>query len=131
MHSGGRYPVLRALAIIYLIGAALTIFAGIYAIWWAITRFSDVADRLVLVSAACAGTFLMVVSMLAVAEVLKLFIDIEHNTRIAAMRAAGEIPASVTVATATSDNGGKLGGRLVELECIDDETAEAALLRGH
>ena len=132
MYSGGRYPVLRALAIIYLLAAVLTIFAGVYAVWWGLTRFHDAADRLVLVSAACAGTFLMVVSMLAVAEVLKLFIDVEHNTRMAAMAATGQISSMKTISVAPpTDNGGKVGGRFVELECIDDETAEAALIRGH
>jgi MFS family permease len=128
VYSGGRYPVLRALAIIYLVGALLAIIAGAYAIWWALARFNDAADRLVLVSGACAATFLLVVSMLAIAEVLKLFIDVEHNTRMAAMRATGQI---APTAAATSGNGGKVGGRLVELEEINQETAEEALIRGH
>ena len=71
---------------------------------------------------ALAAGFFVVISAFAIAEVLKLFIDVEHNTRVA-------IPAQT--GTPMSNPGGdgiKPGGRLADL---DEETAEAALVRGH
>src|SRR6266542_4039295 len=81
---------------------------------------------------AAVGGFVIVVSLLAVAELLKLFIDIEHNTR---MPMPGRIGVSMSLpsgeaATATvgadSNNGGVAapGNRITAL---DEETAEAAL----
>jgi hypothetical protein len=124
--SGGRYPVLRSLAIIYVIGAALAALSTVVALGWILvgSRFAW-SDKLIMFVGALAGGFLLVVSMLAVAEVLKLFIDIEHNTRMAAPGRIG-MPASVSPNIASTD-GGRIGG----LATLDEETAEAALLRGH
>jgi hypothetical protein len=122
LHSGGRCPVLRALAILYMLGSVLAVAAGIYAVYWGMTRFRDGIDQIVLVAAACAATFIVVLTMLAAAELLKLFIDLEHNTRVSALRAIQEMTGGNSP---LSGNGGRLGSDL------DEETAEAALLRGH
>jgi hypothetical protein len=121
--SGGRYPVLRALAIIYLILAGIAVLGGLVGAGWALVRLPlTVGDKIIAAAAVLVGSFFVVITMLAVAEVIKLFIDVEHNTRIAALRALrpaspgdGAIP-------------GMDGGRLREL---GEETAEAALLKGH
>src|SRR5262245_33921445 len=70
--SGGRYPVLRSLAIIYLIGAGVAILGGLIAAGWALVRFPfTVSDRVILAVASLAATFFIVIGMLAVAELLK------------------------------------------------------------
>jgi hypothetical protein len=126
--SGGRYPVLRSLAILYVIGAGLAAAATVIGIGYAILA-SRMAwtDRLIIAVGALAAGFFMVVSMLAIAEVLKLFIDIEHNTRVNAGGRIG-MPASMTPEIANADGG---GAHLNRLHALDEETAEAALLRGH
>jgi hypothetical protein len=134
--SGGRYPVLRALAIMYLIMAGLAVIGGLITAGYILWAYRDwsLMTRTVWAIVSLAGTFFAVVGMLAIAEVLKLFIDIEHNTRTAAL--AGAYRASTTtvettatgapavVTTTTSPDGGRLSR-------IDEETAEAALIRGH
>src|SRR4051794_18343895 len=81
--SGGRYPVLRALAIMYLIGAALTVLAMVVSIGYILARGpGNMTDRLILSLGVVVAEFFVCVSMLALAEVLKLFIDLEHNTRM-------------------------------------------------
>src|SRR5687767_16023305 len=88
VRSGGRYPVLRALAIIYMIGAAVAAVGGIIAAVWALAWAPlSATDRLVMAGGALAAAFFVVISMLAIAEVLKLFIDIEHNSRLTAVAA--------------------------------------------
>jgi hypothetical protein len=118
--SGGRYPVLRALAILYLIGAAVFVVAGIASLVWSLWRAPGMwTDRLILAGGAIAATFILAISALAVAELLKLFIDIEHNTRMISMAepaAANAIPVSL--------------GRSDRLLWLDEETAEGALMRG-
>jgi len=142
--SGGRYPVLRALAIIYVFGAALACIGTVLTLGYILfaARFAW-SDKLIMLVGAIAAGFVAVVSMLAIAEVLKLFIDVEHNTRMSA--AAGQLgmPASITGASAMTTvpadasgvavvssnfDGGRFGGRL---QTLDEETAEAALIRGH
>jgi hypothetical protein len=121
--SGGRYPVLRALAIIYLILAGVAVLAGVVGAGWALVRLQlTAADRIISASAILVGSFFVVITMLAIVEVIKLVIDIEHNTRISALRAMRPLtPGEAAPA-------GVDGGRLHEL---NEETAEAALLRGH
>ena len=63
-----------------------------------------------------------------IAEVLKLFIDMEHNTRMAIPGRIG-VPASVTTMEPARNDGG--GGHVNRIEALDEETAEAALIRGH
>ena len=136
--SGGRYPVLRALAIIYVLGAALAAVSTILTIGWILlaARFA-VTDRLVMAVGALAAGFFLVLTMLAIAEVLKLVIDIEHNTRMAAMNAgapttmavstpAGDVAVGTTAAAVAAGN-----GPVNRMAQLDEESAEAALLRGH
>ena len=68
------------------------------------------------------GSFFLAVGSLAVAELIKLFMDIEHNTRVGGARGASVDNA---VTASNPDNG---RGRFDDLEA---ETAEGALLRGH
>src|SRR4051812_11205185 len=98
--SGGRYPVLRSLAIIYVIAAGLAVISTLIGIVYILAKAPfAVSDRLIMSLGALIGGFVVVLSMLAIAEVLKLFIDIEHNTRAAALNGAGAMPSSVAITT--------------------------------
>jgi hypothetical protein len=125
--SGGRYPALRAIAILYMIGACLSVIAGIigviYAFGWG---HGNWLNRLALASMVVGGTFIAVISMLAIAEVLKLFIDIEHSCRAMAQ---GELPLTKPIATVESVSTDGHRSRIVHF--LDEETAEGALMRGH
>jgi hypothetical protein len=118
--SGGRYPVLRALGILYMIGAVGVLCYGLYWTGWALFASpGSMGERFSLTLQALAATFFGVVTIFAIAELIKLVIDIEHNTRMAAGNRSNDgemVPASTHV------------NRVNEL---DDESAEAALLRGH
>src|SRR3954469_18434211 len=81
--SGGRYPVLRSLAIIYMIGAIVVGIGGIVLACWMFFSLRGMENHIVNGILTLTGTFFVVLSMLAIAEVLKLFIDIEHNSRMA------------------------------------------------
>jgi hypothetical protein len=121
--SGGRYPVLRSLAILYLIGACVAVLAGIVAVVWTLGWGPGSAgDRLLITLGAIAATFFVAISMLAIAEVLKLFIDLEHNSRIAALGLAHTATSASTMTESERSN---------RISVLDEETAEAALLRGH
>ena len=105
-----------------ILGVAYTLF-GMEMAW---------SDRAIIaVGVFTAGIFL-ILSMLAIAEVLKLVIDIEHNTRLGA--AASRPSMAATAAPATGSMAGADGDgatRPNRLDALDEETAEAALLRGH
>jgi len=126
------------LAILYVFGAALAALGAlIYALY--ALGFSRLgwSDRLIMAGGTVGGGFIAVISMLAVAELLKLFIDIEHNTRMSMPGRIG-MPASVEVTTVTTEagNGGLTTGTLTatsgnRISALDEETAEAALIRGH
>jgi hypothetical protein len=123
---------LRSLAILYLIGSAVAVLGGLIAAGWALVRAPYApGDRVILAVGALAAAFFVVISMLAIAEVLKLFIDVEHNTRMAAfgMR-QGMTPAPATVEPGMTGTPGERS-HTNRLDALDDETAEAALLRGH
>ena len=122
--SGGRYPVLRAFAILYMIMAVVALISGLIAAGWALAAAPwNIGGRIVLSLLALAGTFFLIVGTLAIAEVLKLFMDIEHNTRITALRMMGQKIAAANLTT--SD------GKTNRIADLDEETAEAALMRGH
>jgi hypothetical protein len=127
--SGGRYPVLRSLAILYVIGAAVTILATIAGVCFIYARApGTILDRTIMSIGAVVAAFFLFISLLAVAEALKLFIDIEHNTRANALTRAispTEVTTPMMPLAAGSD------GRSNRLHELDEETAEAALLRGH
>jgi hypothetical protein len=115
--------VLRAFAIIYLVMAGIAMLTGIVAAGWALVAAPwNVGNRIMLALLALSGTFFLVVGSLAIAEIIKLFMDIEHNTRLTAMRRP-ETPLTSEPAMETAIR----GNRLREM---DEETAESALLRG-
>jgi hypothetical protein len=129
--SGGRYPVLRTLGILALVGALMAAVGGVFAAGWALFFAPEtMGTRLIYALLALAGTFFTVVMVIAAAEGLKLIMDIERNTRAMAYSRETYTPAP-TPADATVGNGAtvKTGGRIQWLE--GEETAEGALLRGH
>jgi hypothetical protein len=126
--SGGRYPVLRALGILYLLGAVGALCYGLYWTGWALFAApGSGGERFTLALQAFAATFFGVITILALAELIKLVIDIEHNTRMAAHRAAGLTTDTTTTATVLSGGDGHVN----RLNQLDEESAEAALIRGH
>jgi hypothetical protein len=127
--SGGRYPVLRAFAILYVIMSVIALIAGIIGAGWALIAAPwNVGNRIMLALMALASSFFLIVGTLAVAEVIKLFMDIEHNTRLTAMRAMGE---TTTAAPTVAAANGPEAAHVNRLREMDEETAEGALLRGH
>ena len=124
--SGGRYPVLRALAIMYVIGAALAVVSTVVTLGYILlaARFAW-TDKLIMAVGTVAAGFFLIVSMLAIAEVLKLCIDIEHNTRMSVPGRIG-VSASVMPEQLRDDN-----VHVNRLNALDEESAEAALIRGH
>ena len=121
--SGGRYPVLRALGILSMVGALGIVLMGIYAIGWSLFAApANMSEKLALAGGALVGTFVLAVAVLAFAELIKLMIDVEHNTR---MGAIGTVAGN---GSAVDSGIPVVGGRMAE---IDEESAEAALLRGH
>jgi hypothetical protein len=124
--TGGRYPVLRALGILYLLGAAGVLIYGLYWIGWTLFAApASIGDRFAVTLQALAATFFAVVTILALAELIKLVIDIEHNTRVAAMKAAPTEMAATPTAAMPGD------GHTNRVTELDEESAEGALLRGH
>jgi hypothetical protein len=122
--SGGRYPVLRTVAILYLVAGAISCIAGIVAAVWEFSNAPDTTGhRVALGFVILAATFLFALGMVAIAEVLKLFIDIEHNSRTVASHEQMAAPASSGMTTAPN------GERMQWLK--GEETAEGALMRGH
>jgi len=109
--SGGRYPVLRSVAILFMVNAIVVIGAGVYWTYNMLTQSAlAMSDRIQLAVAIIVATFFAVLITIGIAEMIKLVLDIEHNTREAAHTAAE---------SAT-------GKKWIDGE----ETAEGALLRG-
>ena len=130
--SGGRYPVLRTLGILAMVGAFMAAIGGVMAAGWALFAAPEtMGTRVVYALLALAGTFFTVVMIIAAAEALKLIMDIERNTRAYAYSQM-TATATPTPTDATAGNGVTVkagGGRIQWLEGA--ETAEGALLRGH
>jgi len=127
--TGGRYPVLRALGILYVVGAGVAVLIGLYWAGWSLVAApASASERIGLALAVLAATFFAVVTVLAIAEGIKLVIDVERNTRIAAVNAAGNngvaVASPMPTVTAAS-------GHVNRVSDLDEESAEAALLRGH
>jgi len=126
--TGGRYPVLRTIAILWLISALFAFVGGIYQALAALldARAHEVvvigggamSSRMMACLIWLAATFFVVILNVAVAELIKLAIDLEHNTRMAAR------PGTVSPAEPVGARAGNKRG-------IDEESAEAALIRGH
>ena len=142
IQTGGRYPVLRALAILYLVGACIPLVFGVWRAAYVLMYGHSPEDffgaptgwagRFIVAASWLAASFLSVLFMVAVAELIKLFVDIEHNTRMSAMRfapAPAPAPSEPETAAAVASGDGRAGGRLQWLE--GEETAEGALIRGH
>jgi len=87
-------------------------------------------ERLPLALQIVAATFFGVVTILAVAELIKLLIDVEHNTRMSANAAAVGAGNGAVAVSVTDGAGDGHVNRIVALTS-DEESAEAALLRGH
>jgi hypothetical protein len=121
--SGGRYPILRSIAIIYLVLGGVSILAGIVAVFWMLISAPFAAtDRIILAAAALVASVFWSALMLGAAEVIKLFVDIEHNTRTASIYRPMTPTATETPATDGHSN---------RFTALHDETAEAALILGH
>ena len=151
--SGGRYPVLRTLAILYLFAAAVILVIGVWRAIAVLMSDSAMTDnvfgtttgtsgKLLVAVSWLAASFIGVLAMLGVAELIKLFVDIERNTRAAAAMQRSAAPAGEAVVVSGPDGvavvapvstvaaGDNKGGRVGQwLE--GEETAEGALLRGH
>jgi hypothetical protein len=123
--SGGRYPVLRTIAILWIVGGILALIGGVYQAICALVdargqevllmHSGSLSSRVMSFFIWLAVTFFAVIMNIAIAELIKLGIDIEHNTRMYWMSSSPTEPA------------GEVGnGRNVR-----EESAEAALIRGH
>ena len=129
LSSGGRYPVLRTVAILFMLGAVAIVIAGVYAAVQAFRLPDSTWGRLSWALVALASTFFGVLFTVATAELIKLLIDVEHNTRMTAQQQPPRPPAGVGPATPGDPPpaGGTPSGKWLQGE----ETAEGALLRGH
>jgi hypothetical protein len=124
--SGGRYPVLRSMGILLIIAATLAFVVGLArGIWGLFTVTDTLGGRLNWFLVWAVGGFISAVLLLAFAESIKLFIDIEHNTRVAAPGA------STTTVVAPGDGGAVAATHVNRISSLEEETAEGALLRGH
>jgi hypothetical protein len=117
--------VLRALGILSMVGALGIVLMGLYWIGWSLFAApTTVRERIGFAAGFLVATFVLTVVMLAFAELIKLMIDVEHNTRITSMGGV----------SAAASNGGAatpVEGRVNRMAELDAESAEAALLRGH
>ena len=130
MSSGGRYPVLRTIAILWLVGAVLT---GVYGVYQAICALANAhslevvavggnwTSRIIAFFVWLAATFFAVLINVGIAEVIKLFIDVEQSTRMTALNTTA-IPNAPCSLEGIRDDG---ASRFVS------ESAESALIRGH
>ena len=132
IRSGGRYPVLRTVAILWLVGAVLTL---IYGVFQAISTLIGASGPYMVQMGTggtvghvlgffmwLAATFFAVLLSVAVAELIKLLIDMEESMRLTAIsRMAG----GTTTPVAEQPSDGSRGRIFAE------ETAEGALIRGH
>jgi hypothetical protein len=121
--SGGRYPILRSIALLYLILGCVSIIAGVVSVFWMLIRAPyDAVDRVVLAAAALVASIFWCALMFGAAEIIKLFVDLEHNTRMASMYRPVNPASAETTPGAPHTN---------RISVLDEETAEAALIRGH
>jgi hypothetical protein len=126
--SGGRYPILRTIAILWLVSALLSLIGGVYQAICALIdaraqevvllHSSAMSSRVMAFFIWLAATFFVVVLSIAVAELIKLAIDVEHNTRMTSINLS---PAASPEPVVRTGNGRTLEG----------ESAEGALIRGH
>jgi hypothetical protein len=87
-----KYGALRVVAALYKIMGSLVIPLGVFGLWWVTTyrhgHFGGwQTNQLVL---ACVGIIVGGVFMIAFGQLLCVFIDIEHNTRMLLARSGRE-----------------------------------------
>src|SRR5687767_4948419 len=82
--SGGRYPVLRTVGILYLFSAAIVPLLGIVSAVWYLTQMNQVEiGRRVWISVTTfGGSLLAAITLLAMAEAIKLFMDMAISLRM-------------------------------------------------
>ena len=145
MMSGGRYPVLRTIAILYLIGAAVSLIAGIVGICYVLFSRSLWGSggwgfRWSYAGYILGATFFAVIGSLAIAEFLKLAMDVARDLRILAGNRVTTVvtPGATVPPPVPSDSSTVVvestapDGRINRMtEYLDEETAEGALMRGH
>ena len=146
--NAARYPVLRSLAILYMVGAAvvlaLMLWRAVRVLLWGADMVSDdlfgatrtMEGRLMVAASWLASAFIGAIVMLAIAELIKLLMDIERNTRAAALGPASMTSAASAAgagAAAAPGDGASAPGAAgrVSTYIETEESAEAALLRGH
>ena len=119
--TGGRYPVLRSVAILSLVCAAFAALGAIIAAGWILTQLGDrsLGQRAALAFTVLGGGVLSVIAILVVTEVVELFIDMAASLRLLAHR---QTPAPATGAKA-DDNGS-------HVDMLDEDSAELSLIRG-
>ncbi len=135
INSGGHYPVLRAIAILYLISAGMTLLGGIIGAIWALVGSGPVFFAIE--HAATRGAmfiqagiilgiaFLSALFMCAIAEGIKQCCDMANSLRAIATGVVGG------AAPMIPGDGNAPRNRIDALDSLDAETAEMALLRGH
>lgn len=136
VETGGRYPILRVIAILWLVGAVVSLAYGIYQAisvlaganhQQLVTVGGNLTSRIIGCVVWLAVTFFAVIANIAIAELIKLAMDVEQNTRMTATNTgATAFPPAATAASAAPPPGRDEARRRWE-----DESAEAALIRGH
>lgn len=131
--SGGRYPILRTIAILWIVSAILALAYGIFQ---AIsTLIGSTRPEVIPIHPAWGGhiggffvwlaiTFFAVIINLAVAELIKLAIDVEYNTRMTAMSTSALATPAAGPAVVAPRTGDGTRTRMA------DESAESAPIRG-
>lgn len=126
---GGRYPVLRTIAILWLVAAVLALCYGVYQAVCVLAGIhsleivpvaGDWGSRVSAFFIWLAATFFAVIVNVGIAELIKLAIDVERNTRATALNTSA-IPDAPCPPTMVIGDAGRLG----------EESAESALIRGH
>src|SRR5687767_5968975 len=102
LSSGGRYPVLRAVAILFMVGAVGIIAGGVYGAVKAFQLPDDTWGRTSWALVVLASTFFGVLLAVGIAELIKLMIDMEHNTRVAAQQRTTVVTSAPAAAAVTS-----------------------------
>ncbi len=120
--TGGRYPVLRSVAILSLVCAALAAMVAVIAAGWILTQLGDrpFSQRASLAFTVLGGGVLAVIAILVVAEVVELFIDMAASLRMLANRRE---PARSEAAERAGDGS--------NANLLDEDSAELSLIRGH
>ena len=135
IETGGRYPILRVIAILWLVGAVMSLVYGIYQAISVLVGANhqalfavggNLTSRIIGCIVWLAVTFFVVIANIAIAELIKLAMDVEQNTRMTATNTAATAFPPAATATAAPPPGRDEARRRWE-----DESAEAALIKGH